>query len=118
MRAALDRARGGSITHCDGLPLDVFPTVVRFPKAAGLPGGKAMIQVTCPLDCVATLALTRSDGQVVWSRRAYALAGLSYRVPLGKLRLAAGRYAFSASVVHPVNPGTPTAVQGGTFVIH
>jgi len=117
VRAALDRARGGSITHCDGLPLDVNPTVLRFPKAAALPGGAAVIRLTCPLDCVATLALTRSDGKVVWSRKAYALAGLAYRIPLGKLRLAAGRYAFSGSVVHPVNPGTPAVAQGGTFAV-
>ena len=74
-------------------------------------------QLTCPLDCVATLALTRSDGKVVWTRKVYALAGFPYRMPLGKLRLAAGRYAFSGSVVHPVNPGTPYLLQGGTFVI-
>jgi hypothetical protein len=118
VRAALDRARGGSITHCDNLPLDVVPSVLRFPKAAALPGGKAVIQLTCPLDCVATLALTRSDGKVVWTRKAYALAGFAYRLPLGKLRLAPGSYAFSSSVVHPVNPGTPSAVQGGTFIVH
>jgi hypothetical protein len=117
VQAALDRARGGSIAHCDDLALDVVPTVLRFPKAAALPGGTAAIQLTCPLDCVATLALTRADGKVVWSRKAYALAGFAYRVPLGKLRLAAGRYAFSGSVVHPVNPGTPAFTQGGTFVI-
>ena len=94
-----------------------MPTVLRFPKAAALAGGKAVIQLTCPLDCVATLALTRADGKVVWSRKAYALAGFAYRVPVGKLRLAAGQYAFSGSVVHPVNPGTPSLTQGGTFVV-
>ena len=117
VRSALDRARGGSLARCDGMQLDVVPTVLRFPKAAALPGGKAVIQLTCPLDCVATLALTRSDGKIVWTRRAYALAGFPYLVPLGKLRLAAGRYAFSGSVVHPVNPGTPYLLQGGTFII-
>jgi hypothetical protein len=118
VRAALAQARGGSVAHCDGLALDVTPTILRFPKAAGLPGGKAVIQLSCPLDCVATLNLTRDDGKVVWSRRAYALAGLTYRIPTGKLRLAAGRYAFSSSVVQPVNPGTPALTQGGTFVVH
>jgi hypothetical protein len=118
VRAALDRARGGSIAHCDGLALDVVPTLLRFPKAAGLPAGTAAVQLACPLDCVASLALTRSDGAVVWARKAYALAGFSYRIPIGKLRLPAGRYAFSGSVVHPVNPGTPAITQGGTFVLH
>jgi hypothetical protein len=91
---------------------------LRFPKAAALPRGKAAILLTCPLDCVATLALTRADGKVVWSRKAYALAGFAYRIPIGKLRLAPGQYAFSGSVVHPVNPGTPAFTQGGTFVLH
>jgi hypothetical protein len=117
VRAALERARGGSITRCDGLALDVVPTVLRFPKAAALPGGKAVVQLTCPLDCVATLQLVRADGKVVWRRNAYGLAGVAYRVPIGKLRLAAGTYAFSGSVVHPVNPGTPSVTQGGTFVL-
>jgi len=117
VKAALDRARGGSIARCDGMQLDDVPTLLRFPKAAALPGGKASIQLTCPLDCVATLSLTRSDGKVVWTRKAYALAGYAYRIPLGKLRLAPGRYAFSGSVVHPVNPGTPALTQGGTFIV-
>ena len=117
VRAALTSARGGSITHCDGMALDVTPTTLKLPKAAALPTGKAVIQVTCPLDCVATLALARSDGTVVWSRRAYAFAAVPYRLPVGKLKLPAGRYAFSSSVVHPVNPGTPAVTQGGTFVV-
>jgi hypothetical protein len=83
-----------------------------------LPRGKGVIQLTCPLDCVATLALTRTDGKVVWSRKAYALAGFAYRIPIGKLRLAPAQYAFSGSVAHPVNPGTPAFTQGGTFVVH
>jgi len=111
------RARGGSIAHCDGMALDVTPTALRFPKAAVLPTGKAAIRVACPLDCVATLSLTRSDGTVVWTRNAYVLADTPYDLRLGKLRLAAGTYAFSASVVHPVNPGTPFVLQGGTFVV-
>jgi len=117
VRQALLRARGGSITHCDGMRLDVVPTALRFPKAAVLPGGKALIRLACPLDCVATLTLTRADGKVMWTRNAYALAGEPYDLPLGRIRLAPGRYAFAGSVVHPVNPGTPYVLQGGTFVV-
>ena len=116
VRSALERARGGSITHCDGLPIEVVPKVFRLPKAAALPGGKAVIQLVCPLDCVATVQLTRADGKKIWGRRAYGLAGVLVRVPV-KLRLAAGSYAFSATVVHPVNPGTPTVTQGAPFVV-
>ena len=117
VRSALDRARGGSITRCDGMALDVAPSKLSLPKAAALPTGKAVVQLACPLDCVASLALTRSDGKVVWARKAYALAGVTYRIPVGKLKLPAGSYAFSSSVVHPVNPGTPAVTQGGTFLI-
>jgi hypothetical protein len=118
VRSALERARGGSITHCDGLALNVVPSVLRFPKAAALPGGKGVIKLACPLDCVATLTLTRDDGTVVWTRNLYALANGPLDLPLGRLRLPAGRYAFAGSVVHPVNPGTPYVLQGGTFVVH
>jgi hypothetical protein len=118
VRSALLRSRGGSIAHCDGMVLDVTPTALRFPKAAALPTGKALIRLACPLDCVATLTLTRDDGKVVWTRNAYALADTPTDLPLGRLRLAAGRYAFAGSVVHPVNPGTPYLLQGGTFVVH
>ncbi len=118
VKSALERARGGSITHCDGMTLDVVPSVLRFPKAVALLRGKGVIRVTCPLDCVATLSLTRADGRVVWTRKLYGLAEVPNALPLGKLRLRAGSYAFSASVVHPVNPSpTPYVLQGGTFVV-
>jgi hypothetical protein len=117
VRAALERARGGSIAHCDGLLLDVAPTTLRIPKAAALPTGKATIQIVCPLDCVATVRVIRADGKNIWGRRVYALANVKATIKVGKLRLRPGRYAFSASVVHPVNPGTPTVIQGGTFLV-
>jgi hypothetical protein len=118
VRWALERARGGSIARCPGMALDVTPRVLRFPKAPGLATGKATIELDCPLDCIATLNLTREDGKVVWTRKAYALARSTLRVPIGKLRLGAGRYAFSAEVVQAVNPGVPTFRQGGTFAIN
>jgi hypothetical protein len=117
VKSALERSRGGSIAHCDGLALDVTPTVLRLPNARDLPGGKAVVSVTCPLDCTGVVSLARSDGSVVWSRRIYALAGVPVRLPVGSLKLAAGRYAFSAEIVHPVNPGAPYLRQGGTFAV-
>jgi hypothetical protein len=118
VRTALQRAHGGSIAHCDGLLLDVAPTTLRLPKATSLPTGKAAIQLVCPLDCVATVQLFRSDGRKIWGRRVYGLADTKVTIKVGKLRLRPGRYAFSASVVHPVNPGDPTVTQGGTFIVH
>jgi len=117
VKSALDRSRGGSITHCDGMLLDVAPTQLRIPKAAALPGGKAVIQLVCPLDCTATVQLIRSDGKKIWGRRVYSLAEATTRIKVGKLKLRPGRYAFTTTVVHPVNPGTPSVTQGGTFIV-
>jgi len=117
VRWALERARAGSIAHCDGMALSVAPSLLRFPKAPALSSGNASVVVGCPLDCVATLSLTRGDGRVVWRQSVYVLAGTRFAYPIGALRLAPGRYAFSASVAHPVNPGAPTVRRGGTFVL-
>jgi hypothetical protein len=117
IRDAVQRARGGSLARCDGLALDVTPSVLRFPKGPGLKTGKAVVVVACPLDCAIKLSLVRSDGKTVWTRKIYALAGVTTRIPLGKLRPATGRYAFSASVEQAVNPGLPSLRQGPTFAI-
>lgn len=118
VRGALDRARGGSLAHCADLSLDVTATTLRFPKPALLSTGTAAIQVVCPLDCAATLTLTRlADGKVVYTRKAYALAREPLSVPLRKLRLRPGQYAWAGSFVQPVNPGTPQVRQGAVFSI-
>ncbi len=117
VRDAVQRARGGSLARCDGLALDVTPSVLRFPKGGTLRSGKAVVVVACPLDCSITLSLVRSDGKTVWTRRVYALAGVTTRIPIGRLKPAAGRYAFTASVEQAVNPGLPTSRQGATFSI-
>jgi hypothetical protein len=117
IRDAVQRAHGGSLARCDGLTLDVTPTLLRFPKAAGLKTGKAAVVVSCPLDCAITLSLVRSDGASVWTRKVYSLAGATTRIALGKLRPAPGRYAFNASVQQAVNPGVPSLAQGPTFAV-
>ena len=117
VKSALALARGGSLSRCDGLTLDVVPSVLRLPTAAGLKAGTATLVVACPLDCGITLSIVRADGKVVWTRRLYTLAGLTTRFPLGKVKLASGRYSFTASVEQPVNPGVPTLRQGATFTI-
>ena len=117
IRDAVQRARGGSLARCDGLALDVTPSVLRFPRGPGLKTGKAVVVVSCPLDCAISLSLVRDDGKTIWARKVYALSGVTTKIPLGKLRPAAGRYAFSASVEQAVNPGTPSVRQGPTFAI-
>src|SRR5581483_2232997 len=117
VRWALERARAGSISHCDGMALTVAPSVLRFPKAAALTSGDASVVVGCPLDCTATISLTRGDGKVVWRQSLYVLGGSRFAYPVGALDLAPGRYSFSASVSQPVNPGPATVRKGGTFVV-
>ena len=117
VQSAIARARGGSLARCDGLTLDVVPSVLRFPTAAGVKKGTATFVVACPLDCAVTLSIVRADGKTVWTRRLYALAGPTARIPLGKLQLAGGQYSFTASIEQPVNPGLPTFRQGATFTI-
>jgi hypothetical protein len=117
IRDAVQRARGGSLARCDGLALDVTPSLLRFPKASGLRTGKAVVVVSCPLDCAIALSLVRSDGKTVWARKVYSLAGATARIPTGKLRPAPGEYAFSASTEQAVNPGTPSLRQGPLFTI-
>jgi hypothetical protein len=117
VQGALTLARGGSLARCDGMALDVTPSVLRFPKVATLASGNASLVIACPLDCVIQLSIVRDDGKTIWTRRLYALAGPATRLPLGKVKLRGGRYAFTATVQQPVNPGVPTFRQGTTFTI-
>ena len=117
IRDVVQRARGGSLARCDGLALDVTPSVLRFPKGPALKTGKAVVVVVCPLDCAITLTLVRTDGKTVWTRKVYSLAGVTTRIQIGKLRPASGQYAFNASTEQAVNPSTPSLRQGPTFAI-
>ena len=60
VRDSLDRTRGGSITRCDGLALDVDLTNVRFPGPREFASGKRDTRFRCTLDCAWELKATRT----------------------------------------------------------
>ena len=96
MRDALDRARGGSIARCDGLALDVVPTVLRFPTQAAASAGGAGRD---PLHVPARLRLgaarsTRGRREAVCGPHGgYGRAGVAIVVSLQGRKLGTGRYA-------------------------
>src|SRR5262245_13442701 len=75
VRDALQRTRGGSIARCQGLGLDVSPTLVRFPTQSEFTDGNRDVNLRCDLDCVWELRATREDtGGTAAIRRGYARA--------------------------------------------
>ena len=116
VRDALQLARGGSISRCAGLALDVTPTAVRFPAQAEARKGPLAVRVRCDLDCAVELRLVRVPaGTTVRTTRGYARAGALTRVELRGRRPPRGRYLLSLSFTHPVNPGVPTIREGPAF---
>ena len=60
VRDALDRTRGGSITRCEGLALDIALENVRFPGQAEFLAGKRDMRFRCTLDCAWEVVATRT----------------------------------------------------------
>jgi len=108
VRDALDRTRGGSIARCDGLALDVRPTLLKFPTRAAFKKGGRVTRVRCSLDCRFELVATRvSTEAVVARRRGYARAGVVASPSLRGAKLGATPVRLSITLTHPVNPGVP-----------
>ena len=108
VRDALDRTRGGSIAQCDGLALDVRPTLLRFPTASAFKKGKRIVRFRCSLDCRWELTATRSPTTtVVGRRRGYGRVGVTVVTNLNTARLGAKPVRLSLTLTHPVNPGVP-----------
>jgi hypothetical protein len=106
VRDALARARGGSITHCDGLALDVTATQLRFPTETEFRRGKRDVRLRCSLDCAWELRATRvADGAVAVTRRGYGRAGTTVLPTLKGSTLGSGAFRLSVTLTHPVNPG-------------
>jgi hypothetical protein len=106
VRDALARVRGGSVTRCDGLALDVVPTQLRFPTETEFRSGKRDVRLRCSLDCAWELRVTRvADGATALTRRGYARAGITVLPTLKGSTLGAGAYRLSMTLTHPVNPG-------------
>ncbi len=103
---SLARTRGGSITHCDGLALDVEPQAVRFPTATAFAKGKRDTRFRCSLDCAWELRVTRvSTGSLVTRVRGYGRSGTQLVASLTGRKLGATPVRLTLSVSQPVNPG-------------
>jgi len=113
---ALDKAAGGSVARCPGLQLRVTTTFLRLGTRSAARRGVFRVSFRCSLDCEYRVRLENADtGAVKLARRGQASVGELAQVDLGWRRLAAGRYRYALSLVHPVNPGTPTVRTGPAF---
>ncbi len=112
VRDALGRTRGGSITRCDGLALDVTATKLRFPTPAKARKGGRDTTFRCSLDCAWELRVLRAGtGKRVASVSGYGLVGSPVVASLRGRRLGTAPVRLQLTVVHPVNPGTPSVVE-------
>ncbi len=110
VRDALDRARGGSITRCDGLALDVKLTKVLFPSADGFLRGKRDVRFRCSLDCAWEVVATQVSTQKQIARvRGYGRWGRPIVASLKGRGLGRTPVRLRLRVTHPVNPGAPAA---------
>ena len=108
VRDALARVRGGSISHCDGLALDVTPTTVRFPTPSELAHGSRAVRFTCSLDCAWDLRVESAAAGAVSARvTGYGRAGVPLVASLTGRRLGVGPFKLTLTVTNPVNPGVP-----------
>jgi hypothetical protein len=114
VRDSLDRARGGSITRCDGLALDVKLTNLRFPGPREFLAGKRETRFRCTYDCAWELVATRTTTGAVAARvRGYGRYGRTLVASLDGRRLGRAPVRLSLTVVHPVHPGLTATRQSG-----
>ena len=114
VRDALDRTRGGSIAHCDGLSVDVSLTSVRFPGPREFLDGKRDTRFRCTFDCAWELTATRTTtGSVAARVRGYGRWGRTIVASLTGRQLGRAPVRLTLTVTHPVNPGaTGSRVSG------
>jgi hypothetical protein len=114
VRDSLDRARGGSIAHCDGLALEVGLRNVRFPGQAEFLRGKRDVRFRCTLDCAWEVVATRTTTGVVAARvRGYGRWGRAIVASLRDRKLGRAPVRLTLTVTHPVNPGLSVSRQSG-----
>jgi len=114
VRDSLDRTRGGSIAHCDGLSLDARLTNVRFPGPKEFASGKRDTRFRCTLDCAWELRATRTTtGAVAATVRGYARYGRTTVASLTGRRLGAAPVRLQLTVTQAVNPGASATRQSG-----
>ena len=105
VRDSLDRTRGGSITKCDGLAIDVGLTQVRFPGPREFTRGMRDTRFRCTFDCAWELQATRTTGAVAATVRGYGRYGRTLVASLKGRRLGTAPVRLTLTVTHPVNPG-------------
>ncbi len=114
VRDSLDRARGGSISRCEGLALDVGLTNVRFPGPKEFTSGKRDTRFRCTLDCSWELKATRTTtGAVAATVRGYARYGRTTVASLTGRKLGAAPVRLQLTVTQAVNPGASASRQSG-----
>jgi len=111
VRDSLERTRGGSITRCDGMALEVSPLGVRFPSPRAFQRGVHSVRFRCSLDCAWTLEALRSTSSAPAARvNGYGRADTTIVASFGKTKLGTTPVRLRLTLVHPVNPGTPASV--------
>ncbi len=106
VRDSLDRTRGGSITRCEGLALDIGLRNVRFPGQAEFLRGKRDIRFRCTLDCAWEVVATRTTTGATAARvRGYGRWGRAIVASLRDRKLGRAPVRLTLTVTHPVNPG-------------
>jgi hypothetical protein len=112
--ASLLRTAGGSIARCPNLSLVVQPLALRWPTKAETAGGSRKVRLRCDLDCTYDVRLIRSlSGATSLRKRGTAKGRTPVVVDLGNRRLAAGRYRYTLSLGHPVNPAPTATIRTG-----
>ena len=114
VRDSLDRTRGGSITRCDGLALDVRLTNVRFPGPREFASGKRDTHFRCTLDCAWELTgdahderRGRGDGSRIRPLRPHD------RRVADRPQARGAPVRLQLTVTQAVNPGAPASRQSG-----
>jgi hypothetical protein len=115
VRDALSRARGGSITRCEGLALDVSARQLKFPSAAKMRSGARNTTFRCSLDCAWELRALRGAGKTVARVRGFGIAGSPVVASLRGRTLGTAPVRLQLTLVHPVNPGTPSVTESDTL---
>jgi hypothetical protein len=95
VKLALDEARRGVVAQCEGLELNVKPTIVTR---------NGRFTLTCDLDCSYVAQLYRLPGRLLGTRRGVATGGRRTALPL-HVPATRGSYRLRLSAVAPVNPG-------------
>jgi hypothetical protein len=115
---ALDRTAGGSITRCPGLELPVRASGLRFGTRAAAKRGVFRVTFRCDLDCRYRVRLENAGTRATkLSQRGTARVGELVQATLRPKRLPPGRYRYTVSLVHPVNPATPALRRGPVFAL-